>query len=247
MIRKRARAEALRSSIRDSAPVSRSLDASTVDKNSSTDKVTFTCNTSRSAAGSASLRRSNASVYASVHGPSPARGHEAEAASDNCILRIYVESSFMHQREYLRKTGEEPKHDEIVETLSSVFSSIVSLDSYPKCALDVHVLVEFHNGSQNEVLSDALNVTSVALAHAGVAMSDLIASAVVEDDDRSLVLAQSCASGRSAYYAYVRKSSEEDDLQDETLAECVRRASAVDDAQRICLTAWMESTVVVVD
>lgn len=123
------------------------------------------------AAGSAYVEIGGTKVVASVFGPR-ALGHGNEY-SDEGVLSCDFKFAPFATAAARRERGQAQDEQDLSQRLREALSASVQLDKLPKLELDLFVLVVEADGGQ---LSAAIVAGSLALADAGIACYDLVAS-----------------------------------------------------------------------
>jgi exosome complex component RRP41 len=125
----------------------------------------------KNADGSAMFRLGNTSAIVGVYGPRevhPKRDEDSERA----VLRTKYNMAPFSTKERGRP-GPSRRSMEISMVIKNALSSVVSLNEFPKSAIDVHIEMIEADASTRCV---GLNAASLALADAGIPMKDMIAA-----------------------------------------------------------------------
>mmetsp|Transcript_14557 Transcript_14557/g.31555 ORF Transcript_14557/g.31555 Transcript_14557/m.31555 type:complete len:288 (-) Transcript_14557:248-1111(-) len=123
------------------------------------------------AAGSACVELGNTRVLCSVTGPTQTEGKEyLTRATLECSLRF---TSFAKRSRRRTVPGGAPDERTLSGALHTALAASVQLEQYPKSMIAVNVLVIQDDGGS---LAAAMMCASLALAHAGLLMYDLVAA-----------------------------------------------------------------------
>ena len=162
------------------------------------------------ASGSAYMEQGNTKVLCTVYGPRQfAKGQASAAASSSsasslergllvCDLKYATFSCRNARRSFARETDEK----ELSFLLQETLSTSVRLETFPNSAVDIYITILENDDndfagdsslSSASIVASAITCASVALAHAGVEMYDLVvaccattfaaAAAAANDDD----------------------------------------------------------------
>ncbi|MBI4018435.1 MAG: exosome complex exonuclease Rrp41 [Candidatus Aenigmarchaeota archaeon] len=126
----------------------------------------------KKADGSAFFRLGNTTAIAGVYGPRkvhPKHDEEAERA----ILRTRYSMAAFSTTERSRP-GPSRRSQEISKVTREALMPVIFLEEFPKTAIDVHIEILQADASTRVA---GINAASLALADAGVPMTDLVASA----------------------------------------------------------------------
>lgn len=137
-----------------------------------------------SATGSAYFEAGGTKVFCAVHGPRSSTSNYTIDGSIFCDVRW---AQFSGRSSALNRRGNMLSEEERESSacLQRVLSAAVQLKSYPKSSIDVSAFVlEDDGGSFAAVITAA----SLALADAGVEMSDLVAGSTVAVQGKQLLL-----------------------------------------------------------
>eukprot|EP00308_Calcidiscus_leptoporus_P001799 CAMPEP_0119361362 /NCGR_PEP_ID=MMETSP1334-20130426/8688_1 /TAXON_ID=127549 /ORGANISM="Calcidiscus leptoporus, Strain RCC1130" /LENGTH=287 /DNA_ID=CAMNT_0007376355 /DNA_START=66 /DNA_END=929 /DNA_ORIENTATION=- len=158
----------------------RSTDGRTVDQ---TRMVQMRVGVLAKAAGSACVEFQNTRVLCSIAGPTQTEGKEyLSRANLECSLRF---TSFAQRSRRRGVLGSAADERALSSALRTALVASVQLDQYPKSVIAVNVLVIQDDGG---ALAAALMCASLALAHAGLLMYDLVAASSCAILDGSIVL-----------------------------------------------------------
>ena len=125
----------------------------------------------RKASGSAYLELGKTKVVCAVFGPQPADGKELmQRGQLECALR-FTSFSQQQRRQYVQGGSAEERG--LSTSLTTALASAVQLDHYPRSLIAVQALVLQDDGG---ALAAAVTCASLALAHAGVLLYDLVAA-----------------------------------------------------------------------
>ena len=133
------------------------------------------------AVGSAYVEAGATKIICAVYGPRQTeRAQFSEKGRLKCDLR-YTSCTAPDPERYRRTTEEKEPSQQIHRALEVC----VRLDKYPKSVIDLFVLVLDSDGG---TLPFAIMCGSLALAHAGIEMFDLVAACTVVSIDRQLLI-----------------------------------------------------------
>ena len=125
----------------------------------------------RKASGSAYLELGNTKVLCAVFGPQPAEGRELmQRGQLECALRF---TSFSQAERRQCAQGGSAEEKSLSMALTTALASAVQLDHYPRSLIAVQALVLQDDGG---ALAAAVTCASLALAHTGVLLYDLVAA-----------------------------------------------------------------------
>eukprot|EP00123_Amoebidium_parasiticum_P005436 comp16629_c0_seq1/m.14813 comp16629_c0_seq1/g.14813 ORF comp16629_c0_seq1/g.14813 comp16629_c0_seq1/m.14813 type:complete len:267 (-) comp16629_c0_seq1:641-1441(-) len=143
-----------------------------------------------SAAGSAYFEQGGTKVMCAVHGPHEGRGGQfAGAATLDCELEY---APFAQGT--VGSLIQDANAKDLSAQLDSALALSIQLENYPKSVIDVHVTVLENAGG---VFAAALTCASVALAHAGIHLYDLVSASTVVVVEGHLISDPSIAERRA--------------------------------------------------
>ncbi|KAG0236747.1 hypothetical protein BGW41_000338 [Actinomortierella wolfii] len=124
--------------------------------------------------GSAYIELERTKIACGVYGPRQKKASQASSFSGkgtlNCEFK-FATFSCPKRRHHIRDAQEK----ELSQVLSQALAPAVRLELFPKSVIDVYVTVLENDGSA-ACLAAAITCASVALAHAGIEMLDLVAA-----------------------------------------------------------------------
>eukprot|EP01038_Epipyxis_sp_PR26KG_P014564 gene14564-19553_t len=124
--------------------------------------------------GSAYFEQGLNKILVAVHGPhEPKRRGNLAGSNDKCVISCrYCNTPFSGIDRKLRRTGDR-RAQEVEAVIRQIAEEIIILDLYPKSEITIVIHVLESDGS---VICAIMNAVSLALMHAGIAMSDMIAA-----------------------------------------------------------------------
>jgi exosome complex component RRP41 len=133
--------------------------------------------------GSAMFRFGDTIAIAAVYGPKPLHPQHLQNPEKGVLRVNYDMLSFSVPER--KKPGPTRRSQEISKVIEWALSPVVDLDLYPNTVVDVHIIVLQANASTR---CASINAASLALAHAGILMKELVSSVSVgKIDDRIVV------------------------------------------------------------
>lgn len=133
--------------------------------------------------GSAHFAMGDTVAIAGVYGPRELHPKHLQDPVKAYLKYIYMMAPFATQERV--KPGPSRRSQEISEVSRQAFNSVVFLEEYPKAGIEVYVEVLQANASTR---CAGINAAAIALADAGVPMTDLVASCAAGKVDGQLVL-----------------------------------------------------------
>eukprot|EP00898_Chlorokybus_atmophyticus_P003166 jgi/Chlat1/3850/Chrsp26S04153 len=134
------------------------------------------------AAGSAYAEFGNTKLIAAVYGPR----ESTKAAGFSTIGRLHCDVKVTSFASTTRgKFGQGPEERDLSSLLLTALEPSVALHTFPKSVVDVYVLILESGGADAAV---AVTCASMALAHAGIALHDLVAACCVSCVNGQLLL-----------------------------------------------------------
>lgn len=196
------------------------------------------------ATGSAYIEAGSTKIQCTVYGPNPIRGSFTQSAD----LSVEVEfSPFCSHAEYHSDSNTLSR--EIGLFVESCFAQAIMLDLYPKSAIKIVVSIISASPNIKSTVSAAINASTVALADAGISLSDLITSgsAVIAQQKGEQVLLSDgsetsevssetpvdalgaffCALDNKIAGTWISGSDLAEPSIEKALTECIRQASEV--------------------
>jgi len=137
----------------------------------------------KQADGSASLTWGNNKVMAAVYGPREAHPRHLQNPTRAIVRCRYNMAAFSVSDR--KRPGPDRRSSEISKVLSEALESVILTDQFPRTAIDIFVeVLEAEAGTR----CAALTAASVALADAGIPMTDLIVSCAAGKIDGKVAL-----------------------------------------------------------
>ena len=137
----------------------------------------------RNADGSAMYQQGKTIAVAAVYGPKkmhPAHSQDPESGTLRCNYNML---SFSVQDRI--RPGPSRRSTEISKIMEWALSPVLMIDKYPNMVIDVHVnIIQADAGTR----CAAINAAAMALAHAGIPMTNLVSSIAAGKMDKTVVL-----------------------------------------------------------
>ena len=133
--------------------------------------------------GSAMFAFGNTIAIASVYGPRQLHPQHMQNPSTG-ILRVNYNMMSFSVSDRIRP-GPSKRSTEISKISEWALNSAILLEEYPNTVVDVHIMIQQADASTR---CAGINAASLALAHAGVPMKDLVASVSIGKMDKQLVI-----------------------------------------------------------
>lgn len=133
--------------------------------------------------GSAEFSFGDTKAIAAVYGPRKLHPKHLENPEKGILRCTYDLASFSVDER--KRPGLSRRSQEISHVITKAFNSIVDLDAFPNTVVDVIIEVFQADASTR---CAGINAASIALAHAGVPMNDLIASVSMGEIGGSVVV-----------------------------------------------------------
>ena len=133
--------------------------------------------------GSAMFAFGNTIAIAAVYGPKQLHPQHMQNPSTG-ILRVNYNMMSFSVSDRIRP-GPSKRSTEISKVSEWALNNTVLLEEYPNTVVDVHILIQQADASTR---CAGINAASMALAHAGVPMKDLVASVSIGKMDKQLVV-----------------------------------------------------------
>lgn len=137
----------------------------------------------KNADGSALFRFGDTIAIAAVYGPKPLHPQHLQNPQKGLLRVVYDMLSFSVTER--KKPGPTRRSQEISKVTEWALSPVVDLESYPNTVVDVHVIVLQANASTR---CAGINAASLALAHAGVLMKELVSAVSIGKVDDKIVV-----------------------------------------------------------
>ena len=125
----------------------------------------------------------NTIAIASVYGPRQLHPQHMQNPSTG-ILRVNYNMMSFSVSDRIRP-GPSKRSTEISKISEWALNSAILLEEYPNTVVDVHIMIQQADASTR---CAGINAASLALAHAGVPMKDLVASVSIGKMDKQLVI-----------------------------------------------------------
>ena len=133
--------------------------------------------------GSAMFSFGDTVAIAAVYGPKQMHPQHMQNPEKGTLRCTYDMLSFSVTER--KKPGPNRRSQEISKVTEWALNPVVELDEFPNTVIDVHILILQANASTR---CAGINAASLALAHAGVPMKELVASVSVGKIDQSIVI-----------------------------------------------------------
>ncbi len=133
--------------------------------------------------GSAIFSFGDTIAIAAVYGPKPLHPQHLQNPQKGVVRCFYDMLSFSVTER--KKPGSSRRAQEISKITEWALSKVLLLDEFPNTVVDIHISVLQANASTRVA---GINAASLALAHAGVPMKELVSAVSVGKIDRSLVV-----------------------------------------------------------
>jgi len=137
----------------------------------------------KNADGSALFRFGDTIAIAAVYGPKPLHPQHLQNPQKGLLRVNYDMLSFSVPER--KRPGPSRRSQEISKVTEWALSSVVDLDSYPNTVVDIHINILQANASTR---CAGINAASLALAHAGVSMKELVSSVSIGKIDDKIVV-----------------------------------------------------------
>jgi len=128
----------------------------------------------KNATGSASFAFGNSKAIAAVYGPRQLYPQHLQDP-EKCLLRCYYDLASFSVLER-KKPGPSRRSTEISLVMTKALEPALILEKFPNTVIDVYVLIVQADASTR---CAAINAASMALAHAGILMHDLVGAVSV--------------------------------------------------------------------
>ena len=119
------------------------------------------------AAGSASFNIGSTKAIAWVIGPKEGKGKNDLKGNLRCKFSLAAFSTFVRKKEYKRDL----KMREFSKTFKDIFEQTIILENYPKCDIELNVLILETDGNYKGA---AINAASLAFISAGILLRDTV-------------------------------------------------------------------------
>ena len=137
----------------------------------------------KNADGSAMFRFGDTIAIAAVYGPKPLHPQHLQNPKKGILRVNYDMLSFSVSER--KRPGPSRRSQEISKVTEWALSSVVNLEDYPNTVVDVHISILQANASTR---CAGINAASMALAHAGVSMKELVSSVSMGKIDDKIVV-----------------------------------------------------------
>ena len=125
----------------------------------------------KNADGSAMVRLGKTIAYAAVYGPREMHPKHLQDNEKAVLTCIYMMAPFSTMERV--RPGPSRRSQEISLVTKSALESVVQLKDYPKSAIDIYIIITQANAGTRTA---GINAASLALADAGIHMTDLVVS-----------------------------------------------------------------------
>ena len=133
--------------------------------------------------GSALFAFGDTIAIAAVYGPRPLHPQHLQNPEKGVLRCNYDMISFSVTER--KKPGPSRRSQEISKVTEWALVPAIQLDNFPNTVIDVHIMILQANASTR---CAGINAASMALAHAGIPMTDLVASVSVGKLDKQIVV-----------------------------------------------------------
>ena len=137
----------------------------------------------KNADGSAMFRFGDTIAIAAVYGPKPLHPQHLQNPKKGILRVNYDMLSFSVSER--KRPGPSRRSQEVSKVTEWALSSVVNLEDYPNTVVDVHISILQANASTR---CAGINAASMALAHAGVSMKELVSSVSIGKIDDKIVV-----------------------------------------------------------
>jgi len=137
----------------------------------------------KNADGSAFFRFGDTIAIAAVYGPKPLHPQHLQDPEKGVLRCNYDMLSFSVQER--KKPGPSRRSQEISKVTEWALSPVVELEACPGTVIDVHISVLQANASTR---CAGINAASLALAHAGVSMKEMVSAVSIGKIDDKIVV-----------------------------------------------------------
>ncbi len=132
--------------------------------------------------GSAMFAFGDTIAIAAVYGPRPLHPQHTQNPEKGILRVTYDMLSFSVSER--KKPGPSRRSSEISKVIEWALTPVLELDAFPNTVIDIFVTVLQANASTR---CAAINAASMALAHAGAPMNELVSSVSIGKIDKSIV------------------------------------------------------------
>lgn len=133
--------------------------------------------------GSALFAFGETVAIAAVYGPKPMHPQHMQNPKRGVLRCTYDMLTFSVPER--KKPGPNRRSQEISKVIEWALSPVLHLDEFPNTVVDVHIMITQANASTR---CAGINAASLALAHAGLPMSELVSSVSVGKMDKTIVV-----------------------------------------------------------
>jgi len=137
----------------------------------------------KNADGSAMFRFGDTIAIAAVYGPKQLHPQHMKNPQKGVLRCNYDMLSFSVPER--KKPGPSRRSQEISKVTEWALSNAVDLDAYPNTVVDVHIMILQANASTR---CAGINAASLALAHAGVTMKEMVSAVSIGKIDDKIVV-----------------------------------------------------------
>ncbi|GAA95196.1 uncharacterized protein L969DRAFT_92075 [Mixia osmundae IAM 14324] len=125
--------------------------------------------------GSASVEQGLTRVSVSVCGPREPRAARGagNARQDRVVINVEIQTATFSGVDRRKRGRNDRRTVEMASSIKNTFEPVIMGQLYPRAQIDIYVIILQQDGG---TLSAAINATSLALSHAGIAMISPIAS-----------------------------------------------------------------------
>ncbi|MEM4625549.1 MAG: exosome complex exonuclease Rrp41 [Candidatus Pacearchaeota archaeon] len=152
-------------------------------KNDETRKIVAKAGVIPNADGSAMFAFGDTVAYAAVYGPKQLHPQHLQNPEKGILRCNYNMLSFSVDERV--KPGPNKRSIEISKITEWALNPAVLIDEFPNTVIDVHIIIPQANASTR---CAGINAASIALAHAGVPMRDLVTSVSIGKIDKQMVV-----------------------------------------------------------
>jgi len=140
-------------------------------------------NVVKNADGSAMFRFGDTIAIAVAYGPKPLHPQHLQNPQKGLLRVNYDMLSFSVTER--KRPGPSRRSQEISKVTEWALSPVVDLEAYPNTVVDIHIIVLQANASTR---CAGINAASLALAHAGISMKELVSSVSIGKIDDKIVV-----------------------------------------------------------
>ncbi len=137
----------------------------------------------KNADGSARVSTGKTTAVATVYGPRELHPKHMQNAEKAVLRCVYMMAPFSTTERV--RPGPSRRSNEISLVTKTALEKVVNLKDYPKAVIDVYILIEQANAGSRAA---GINAASLALADAGIQMTDLVSSMAAGKVDGEYVI-----------------------------------------------------------